>query len=549
MDTERKSKLNISCIARAFVSVFTPAFLLLVYGPVMIYSSNTDELNYNTAQLLEYMIPAAVLVAVVGALILLLLRCLSVRVYYAAETLLLGFTIAALIQGTFLTAYLPVIDGEYIDWNAFPVQRVLSIIIWAGSFALAFAVSGMLRKKDRKIAAVMIFILAFLLVSGTVTAFTVGDSNYNKKLVCGQKGILDMSEDENLVVIMADAVDEEAFERVAAEHPEYSETFKDFTLFSDTMTAYPFTSHAIPFIMTGQWYENEMPYREYTASSFAASPILNELKAREYRLGFYAPEFPIEGIFENYYESTRFAHPLKFIELQTLLSCYRSMPHDLKQYCEVNWEGVYYNSVHADGDDFYNPENSSLLTFIESNDVVISKKKCFRFISFDGAHVPFNGKAQSDAFEDNSYESAIESAVSLIDTYLGKLRSAGVYDNTIIIVLADHGWDGNSIIGRQNPFLLIKGTGESHPFESSGVPVSHADMQSAMLRLIDGSSAEDAFDYKEGDSRERRFLFFRANDLEHLEEYFQTGKARDDSTMMPTGKTYTLETAWDGWRG
>ena len=55
--------------------------------------------------------------------------------------------------------------------------------------------------------------------------------------------------------------------------------------------------------------------------------------------------------------------------------------------------------------------------------------------------------------------------------YLNKLREAGVYDNSVIIILSDHGYniEGEAVkvaqkneneTGRQHPILFVKGLNE-----------------------------------------------------------------------------------------
>ena len=47
------------------------------------------------------------------------------------------------------------------------------------------------------------------------------------------------------------------------------------------------------------------------------------------------------------------------------------------------------------------------------------------------------------------------------------------------------------------------------------------------------------FDYKEGDARERRFLFYDYDEPTHFYEYMQTGYAGDVDTMYFTGVEIT----------
>lgn len=70
-------------------------------------------------------------------------------------------------------------------------------------------------------------------------------------------------------------------------------------------------------------------------------------------------------------------------------------------------------------------------------------------------------------------------------------------------------------------FFLLKGKNESHDYTVSEAPISYDDLQEAYSRLLDGATGEDVFDYKEGDERQRRYLYFEYEHEEILEEYFQ----------------------------
>ncbi len=126
----------------------------------------------------------------------------------------------------------------------------------------------------------------------------------------------------------------------------------------------------------------------------------------------------------------------------------------------------------------------------------------------------------------------------MTDIYLNKLKESGVYDNSVIIVMADHGnHDYSAESYQQHPILLIKGFDERHEFQIDDSPVSFTDLSDAYSRLLDGVSGEAVFDDLP-QQRNRRFLLYDIKDSSHLVEYEQTGRAEDMSTMISTGKEF-----------
>ena len=72
----------------------------------------------------------------------------------------------------------------------------------------------------------------------------------------------------------------------------------------------------------------------------------------------------------------------------------------------------------------------------------------------------------------------------------------------------------------------------------SQAPVSYEDLPQAYERLMDGEQSDAIFDWKEGDGRNRRFLYYSFGNEYYMVEYLQTGHAQDMSTMVPTGKVF-----------
>ena len=92
---------------------------------------------------------------------------------------------------------------------------------------------------------------------------------------------------------------------------------------------------------------------------------------------------------------------------------------------------------------------------------------------------------------------------------------------------------------RQAALLLIKGRNEQHDtMQISEAPISYEDLQEAYVRLLDGAQSDAVFDWKEGDTRERRFLEYAPGNEKHMVEYLQKGHAQDLTTMVPTGRVF-----------
>lgn len=188
---------------------------------------------------------------------------------------------------------------------------------------------------------------------------------------------------------------------------------------------------------------------------------------------------------------------------------------------------------------YYEWTNTTFLENVLNSRMTFTKDKVFKFIHLEGAHVPYQYDKNVNLIENGTYDQNIEACITIASEYLNKLRSNNTYSNSVIIIMADHGYNGmTSTEGRQHPFLLVKGLNESHEMVVNHAPISYDDLQLAYKRLLSGNNSDEIFDYKEDDQRERRFLFYRYLEEDHMEEYVQHGRADDLTTLIPTGRVF-----------
>ena len=130
--------------------------------------------------------------------------------------------------------------------------------------------------------------------------------------------------------------------------------------------------------------------------------------------------------------------------------------------------------------------------------------------------------------------------MKVADTFLKKLKDAGVYEKSTIIIMADHGYQAGSEsnLDRFNPLLMIKGYNETHAYAVNEAPISYLDLPEAYNRLLDHKTAAECFDAKEGDQRDRRILYFVYLQEDLIQEYSQDGYASDYENLKPTGNEY-----------
>jgi len=545
-----KKENRFSGMLPGIVLVLTASFVLAVYAPLELWVTNQSEFWFDFKDLLTPVILVFSACSVGGIGLLFLLRMAGKRCYCAALTLGFAVLIGLYVQGNFLAGSLPPLDGTKVDWSAYPVQRALSWILWISVLAAAAALFFLVKEKGVLKAVLYGSLVVFLLLgTSLVTLFlTTKMEDKDGELLCTVEGEFELSTNQNLIVLMLDAANQTTFEEELALRPELREEFDGFTAFSDTLATYPFTSRAVPAILSGQWYENKGDFQEHSNRVLDESPLIRELENRNYSIGLYEMELLLnrdmfQGRIQNHFSNTsRFSSVPGSVKLLLKMAAIKYAPWDLKWhgYNAQTYSYNFWETEEASETFFW--DNISFWEMIqENNPIELTQNDCFRFIHLEGAHSPMNMNRQVE-LEEGDYSEKVGASLTIAVQYLRRLKESGVYDNSAIVILADHGYqtdDGPSdYTKRGNPLLLIKGVGESHPMSRSTAPISGIDLAEAMARLLDGTPSEDIFEYRSGDSRERRFLWIRYGEEEHIEEMLVNGAASDPASYRKTGVVY-----------
>lgn len=375
-----------------------------------------------------------------------------------------------------------------------------------------------------------------------VTLCAANDGLKSKENICVTTDYeFTMSSDQNFIILLIDTLDGGAFSDVVVGKEEMEAVFEDFTYYDNTLCAYPYTRYNLPFLLSGMWFENETSSDEYFQTVLTTSPFFDELEQRGYAIDLYMPDFSgfseqTRHRFENIgMYSKRVSSYTSFARWQVLLVGTKYAPHDLKRFSYVD-PGAFERLMITEGDReaFHLDNNMDFYHAVMEQPIQYREDRNFKFIHLWGAHVPhLYDKDMNYISEGGTLTQSIELCVSLADSYLEKLKENGVYDNSIIIILGDHGTDEYYEEGNMNqhPALLIKGINEKHKFQINNKPISFADMQDAYIGLLNGNEGGTIFD-ELPEQRERKFIWYDIKDSSYMTEYIQTGQSGDMDTMV-----------------
>ena len=540
-------KKYLSKICPALVISLVMGFMFFIYESITLFSTTTEDFWFGLWVLVKanliYLFLFVVLAVLFSSLILLISNKLKkdkIYTYYLLTFNVLFVTMY--IQGNFLSGSLPVLDGSPIEWNSYTLQSIISIVL----LLIVIGVNIYLLKKykdyyKRIISYVACAIFAMLSVS-LITTLTTNNEIYAKKgvYVATTKNINVLSTNKNYSIFLIDMLDSKTFDEVLKkDNKEY--LFKDFTYYPDTLSAYPFTRESIPYVLSGEWYEAKTPFPTYYTNAMTNSKFLETLKEKEYDVNIYEVDLQwnnSKSLEVNNIEAFDFYIDRKCLFRQeTKYLAFKYFPFSLKSLSRI--ETLDYNLCrNGSGDDLssiYTQENEDVYEFL--GDITLQDKNYFQFIHINGGHYPWNMNKDFEIIENGTYEDKIESAITVFEKYIDRIKASGQYDNTVIIVLADHGNNGYDVVGRQNPSLYIKGFNETHKkMIVSDKKVSYEDLNSSIYYdLLDGLQSTELLKDID-DNRVRRFIWYK--DYDDMYEQTLDGHAWETDKLKNTGNRY-----------
>ena len=401
-------------------------------------------------------------------------------------------------------------------------------------------------RKTVKYGTFVVLAVFVMLTVSLVLEMISRDPFWGKGNIATNKNFNTMSSDKNFVIFLTDSIDSSEFMDILEEKPEYKKDFEDFTYFPDTLGAYPCTRNTIPLILGGALNKNETEFNDFSTQAFNGSPFFKELTAKGYEINLYESELIWYGDMKykigNCMNNVDYTVPLEmFAREQSKYIAYKYLPFPIKFLSKI--ESMDFNGVPIkyswDDPVIYNIVTGSPV--LDKND-----KKSFKFIHTEGAHIPFlYDKDLNDLTLPGTYEQKIEASIKMVKAYIQRLKDNNVYDNTVIVLLSDHGnsnlKSSDDMLIRANPMFMVKGIGERHEFTLSDKPVSYLDLLNIYSGLLDDKTAAEAF-ADIPDSRERIYMWYDDfGNEDHLEEYVVTDKAWEWKKFKKTGNVYDLE--------
>ncbi|MCR5221252.1 MAG: hypothetical protein K6D90_00075 [Lachnospiraceae bacterium] len=557
--TKENLKKQLPLILSAFLLSYTICF----YAPVELFLKNSRNFEFGLMNFLWMPVVFALAVFFVCVLAgFLIAKNEKAGIIYTG--VIFAGSLCIYVQANFLNMTVGTMNGKEIIWEGYRTKMLLYLVILLIIFAavLVFFIikSKLAMKISLFVCALLLFMQIAALISLLIPAVSDGRSIKGERAVFTGDGLYEIGDSSNIIVFVLDSYDNNYFRDLLEEDPAFTEELPGFTWFSDHAgTNYETQYGVIPLVM-GQLYYNEAPKEEWVESVSENRMFYDELLDQGYDLGIYTDS--VDAVPERIKaESVDFKLvPLKFKSnftvfkhLYRMVAC-KYLPDIVKPYIWLHgqeFEGLVY-SEEAGG--LFSSENAEFIAGLEANGLTIDPgKKSYRLIHLWGAHAPFD--LNEDGYPTNpTFDvSAIKKgALRMAIRYMEEMKKNGTYENSSIIITADHGneqYDGEL----SNPLLLIKPAGVSEGFTVNDAPAWQPDFAATVVYLSGSENDKDygtnVFDLQEGMDRER-FLYsyvygnvhknvsLHKNGIRNLVEYRIPSDKADPMRYELTGREF-----------
>ena len=495
-------------------------FMYCLWGAMEVYVGNAGNFRFTY---LEALLPLLAITLAATAALAALAALLRKKAFNLAISLVLALAVCSYVQNALLNLNLGMLSTEDIDWSRYTAHGWKNLALWGGLLALIVTVLMLLKKRTRRVvrlvsaALLAVHVITFGIVSAqhlTSDANRAGQAEY---VLSGEKQF-QVSAEGNVIVLLLDYFSNDYIDAGLREYPDMLAPLKDFTYYDNADPAYIGTFPSVVHMLTGNPFDTTVPIEKWFKNSWEgenAKMFYAALAEKGYKFNFFDSTNDCFGLqyaeayinnlvklergdFSVRYErlipsllqlsAFRYVpHAAKRALMPTSLQFYMAVPLNSKEVPVCYNRNAFYNVLHAYG--------------LEK---VQGDGKYFIIEFLRGTHPPYDVNENAEPDTKATLAQCAAGYMKIVGEYLQKLKDAGLYDSSTIILTSDHGDKENSM----QVMYFIKEAGVTRKAMAvSSAPISHKDFLGTVLKNIGVESGlTSIYDFKDGDLRERTVM-------------------------------------------
>jgi len=420
---------------------------LCFFTPLDIFFNNTKEFDYLFNEIYLYLLIVSVSLI---ALLTLILILIPKPVFERVLSLSLVIIILLWVQGNvFYKDYGP-LDGGKINWDKWATWGYFEASLWSIMIILTIIFLPCIKKIINKICIVIILTL--------ISTFAIKYFEYSpldkREVIFDESIKFDFSSDKNIILILLDEVQSDVFDEIISESPYFKEKFSGFVYYPDTVAGFPFTETSVPNILTGTYYDNSVPFREYIEKAYLGNSIPKVLKEKDFQVDL-IPTFYDDTLLKSHTiasnltkkgQITNFSQGLSNSLHLIDIALFRNAPQLLKRHVINDNKWFLTELLPSDksklshlnwwsGDKNFYGEISNINSSV--------RVPVFKFFHLKGCHAPYNLNARGEYVPSTdtreTYKNFLVFNLKRLVSFLDELKSKGIYDRSLIYIFGDHG--------------------------------------------------------------------------------------------------------------
>lgn len=445
--------------------ISTSLFLSITVGiiiPSTLFLYNVNEFSITYTQALPVFF-LMFLICFVVCFLLLLLTSFNRRIMLIVFALIFALALSCYVQGNFLNSALGTLNGRDA-----PIQiNSISNIVWIIIILISLIMIIIFNDKTKKVMAYISYFLCIVqIISLLVLVFTT-KRTYSNEYAFDKSNEFTLSNNNNIVVFVVDTLDARWFEEFFYDSKEelgkkYKEELDDFVYFDDVVSQGAPTKIGIPTLLTGETFDPYVEsYEEYFVRAYQNLDLFKDLKDNKYTINIFSDiNLFHETIFEYLDNISQVKYKISdtatFLDKYSKFVAYYVSPQLLKENFLI-YSSDLTNLVSTDDSEIFLIDDAQLYAdFQNSNTLKISNSNEGTFVIYHlaGSHGPYNLNENAERVDekDSSRVKQTYGCFKYITEYLAKMKEIGIYDDSTIIITADHG----ALDVFQNPAVLVK---------------------------------------------------------------------------------------------
>ncbi len=507
-----KEKIKKRILPTLLIACALPLILFLS-TPFDIFAGNYNEFVFSFTNFFGVCFGYFIVSTAICFLILLFL---PEKGYKIVAGLLLGFALMMFIQSNMLNGTLSTLggdgEGSIIPTYLIVIDTIIWIVVLAAFVGVAFVPSKKLKWTTASVIVACVVVITQVFTPA-ITAITKRemfltfqqrmekqDDEYTH-MILTNKNLTTAGKEGNIYVFCIDKFDEQWTEDCYATAPEEFDILKGFTWFQDHISRYGHTYPSIINMLT------ETPY--FAAEATSRTKFLDEaynnanglktLQAEGWKINIFSEKFYTYNdayYLPDYIQNKAEAKNYKVANSALLglnmveLGLYRTMPFVIKNLMNNLSSDLFNNSIEESdqqGNVGFQPGNEKVDKFTSQSQFELVDGKGFYFIHINGLH---------NAYKDYKRLPALKLSFKIVNKYLSFLKESGLFENSTIILLGDHGngtpYNKTPLKNSVRTALFVKpaGIGEQE-MKISQAQTSHVQLWTTILEQAKVNGGED----------------------------------------------------------